>query len=46
MVNDLVNNLHINLFESPDSVINFALPKKFNKHLSLPRSLRRIWEEL
>jgi hypothetical protein len=46
MINDLMNNLQINLFEGPDSVINFALPKKFNEHLSLPRSGRRIRKKL
>src|SRR6266481_5445934 len=46
MLDHLMNNLQINLFEGPDSVINFALPKKFNEHLSLPRSLRRIRKEL
>ena len=46
MVNHLMNNLQIILLEGPDSLINFALPKKFDEHLSLPRSGRRIWEEL
>jgi len=46
MVSDPVNNLQIKLLEGPDSLINFALPKKFNEHLSLPRPSRRIWEEL
>jgi hypothetical protein len=46
MLNDAMNDLQIDLFEGPDSVSNFALPKKFNKHLSLPRPVRRIWEEL
>ena len=46
MINDSVNNLQIKLLEGPDSLINFALPKKFDEHLSLPRSGRRIWEEL
>src|SRR6516162_2208311 len=46
MINDPVNNLQIKLLKGPDSLINFALSKKFNEHLSLPRSGRRIWEEL
>jgi hypothetical protein len=36
IVNDPMNNLQINLFEGPDSVIDFALPKKLNERLSLP----------
>ena len=46
MINDLMNNLQINLFEGPEGLINFAFPIKFDEHLSLPRSGRRIWEEL
>jgi hypothetical protein len=46
MINDPVNDLQINPFEGPERLINFALPKKFNEHLSLPWSLRRIWVEL
>jgi hypothetical protein len=46
MINDPVNNLHIMLLEGPDSLINFALSKKFDEHLSLPWPVRRIWEEL
>src|SRR5262245_43006353 len=46
MINDPVNNLQIKLLECPDSFINFALSKKFDEHLSLPRPRRRIWEEL
>jgi hypothetical protein len=46
MLNDAMDNLQITLFEGTDSVINFALPKKFNEHLSLPWPIRRIWEEL
>jgi hypothetical protein len=46
MTNDLINNLQISLFKGPESFINFALPVKFDEHLSLPRSGRRIWEEL
>jgi hypothetical protein len=46
MINDPVNNLQINLFEGPDSLINFALSAEFDEHLSLPRPFRRIWEEL
>jgi hypothetical protein len=46
MLNDAMNNLEINLLEGPDSLVNFALPKKFSEHLSLPRSLRRIRKEL
>jgi hypothetical protein len=45
-LNDAMDYLQIDLFEGPDSVINFALPKKFNEHLSLPWPVRRIWEEL
>jgi hypothetical protein len=45
MINDSTNNLQINLFEGPDSLINLALSKKFDEHLSLSRSGRRIWEE-
>jgi hypothetical protein len=46
MINDPMNNLQIKLFEGPDSLVNFGLPKKFDEHLSLPRSLRRIRKEL
>src|SRR5215471_721942 len=46
MINDPVSNLQIELLEAPDSLINFALSKKFDEHLSLSRSGRRIWEEL
>jgi len=46
MINDPVNNLQIRLLEGPDSLISFALSKKFDEHLSLPRSGPRIWEEL
>jgi hypothetical protein len=46
MVNDPVNNFQIKLLEGPDSLINLALSKKFDEHLSLLRSGRRIWEEL
>jgi hypothetical protein len=46
MINDPVNNLQINLFEGPDSLVNFALPKKFDEHLSLPRSGRLIRKKL
>ena len=45
MINDPVNNLQIKLLEGPDSLINFALPKKFDEHLSLPRPGRRVREE-
>jgi hypothetical protein len=44
MINDPVNYLQIKLLECPNSLINFAFPKKFNEHLSLPWSGRRIWE--
>jgi hypothetical protein len=27
MLNDAMNNLQINLFKGPDSLINFALPR-------------------
>jgi hypothetical protein len=46
MLNDAMDNLQINPFEGPDSLINFALPIKLDEHLSLPRPGRRIWEEL
>jgi hypothetical protein len=46
MISDLTNNLQIKLLEGPDSLFNFALPKKFDEHLSLLRPGRRIWEEL
>jgi hypothetical protein len=46
MINDLTNNLQIDLFKGPDSLINFALSKKFDEHLSLARPGRRIREEL
>ena len=38
MVNDLMNNLEVNLFEGPDSLISVALPISFDEHLSVPRS--------
>jgi len=41
-----VNDLQIKLLEGPDSLFNFALPKKFEEHLSLLRPGRWIWEEL
>ena len=41
-----MNNLQIKLLEGPDSLIDFALSKKFDEHLSLARPGRRIWEEL
>jgi len=46
MINDPVNNLQINLFEGSDSLVNFALPIKFDEHLSLPRSGRLIRKKL
>jgi hypothetical protein len=46
MLNDLMQNLQINLFEGPERLINFALPKKFDEHLSLSRPGGRIREEL
>jgi hypothetical protein len=46
MLNHLMNNFQVDLLEGPDSVINFALPKGFNEHLSLPRFLCRIRKEL
>jgi len=46
LINDPVNNLQVNLLEGSDSLINFALSRKFDEHLSLPRSGPRIWEEL
>jgi hypothetical protein len=46
MINDPVNNLQIKLLKRPDSLIDFALSKRFDEHLSLSRSGRRIWEEL
>jgi hypothetical protein len=46
MIIDPVNDLQIKLLEGPDSLFNFALPKKFDEHLSLLRPGRWIWEEL
>jgi hypothetical protein len=46
MVSDPVYNLQIKLLEGPESLIDFALSKKFDERLSLPRSGRWIWEEL
>jgi hypothetical protein len=46
MLNDAMNNLQIKLLEGPDSLINFALSKKFYENLSLALPGRRIWEEL
>ena len=38
MVSDLMNNLEVNLFDGPDSLISVALPKSFDEHLSVPWS--------
>src|SRR6516164_1684993 len=46
MIHDPVNNLQIKRLEGPDSLIDFALSKKLDEHLSLPRPGRWIWEEL
>ena len=46
MVSDLMNNLQIKLLEAPESLINFALSKRVDEHLSLSRSDRRIREKL
>jgi hypothetical protein len=46
MINDPVNNLQIKLFEAPDSLVNFVLPKKFDEDLSLPWSGRLIRKKL
>jgi hypothetical protein len=46
MVDHLMNNLQIILFEGPNSLINFALSKAFDEHLLLARPHGRIWEEL
>ena len=46
MINNLTNNLQINLFEGPDSLINLALPIMFDQRLSLPRPGCRIWKKL
>ena len=46
MMNDLVNNLQIKLLEGPDSLIDFALSKKFDEHLLLPGPGPRGREEL
>jgi hypothetical protein len=46
MINDPVNNLQIKLLEGPDSLIDFALSKKFDERLSLTRSRSRVWKEL
>jgi hypothetical protein len=45
MLNHLMNNLQIRLLEGTNSLINFALAKKFDEHLLLPWPGRRIWEE-
>jgi hypothetical protein len=42
MINDLINNLQIDLFEG----INFVHSAEFDEHLLLARPGRRIWEEL
>ena len=41
-----MDNLQIILLEGPDSLINFALAKKFDEHLSLSRPGRRVRKEL
>jgi len=46
MIDDLINKLQIDAVEGPERLINFALPIKFDEHLSLSRSARRIREEL
>ena len=45
MINDLMNNLQISLFEGADSLINFAFSVKFDEHLLLRRLGRRVREE-
>jgi hypothetical protein len=46
MINDLMDNLQINLFEGSDSLINLALPIIFDEHFLLARPARRVREEL
>jgi hypothetical protein len=46
VTNDLANNFQTNLPEGPDSLIDFAVPEKFDEHLSLPRPGRRVRKEL
>jgi hypothetical protein len=46
MIYDLMNDVQIDLSEGPEGFVNFALPIKFDEHLSLSRSGRRIWEQL
>jgi hypothetical protein len=46
MINNLLNNLQIGLFEGPHSFINFAFSIKFDEYLSLTRPGRRIWKKL
>jgi hypothetical protein len=46
MINDLINNLQIDLFEGSKRLINFVHSAEFDEHLLLARPGRRIWEEL
>ena len=41
-----MNNLQVNPFESPDTLIDLSLSIKFDEHFLLSRLSRRIWEEL
>jgi hypothetical protein len=46
MINDLMNDLQINLFEAPERLVNLAFSVEFDKDFSLSRPCRRIREEL
>jgi hypothetical protein len=37
MLNNAMNNLQIDPFKNPEQLINLALPKRFDKRLSLSR---------
>ena len=45
MVKNLMNNLHIDLFEGPERLLNFARSVNFDEHLSRARSGVRIREK-
>jgi hypothetical protein len=45
IINNLVDNVPISLFEGPDCCINVALAVKFHEHLLLARSGLRVWEK-
>jgi hypothetical protein len=46
MINDLMNKLQINLFESPDTLVNLALSIIFDERQVLPRPDRWVRQEL